>query len=138
MTNKYDDMINLLHPTSKKHPRMSMEQRAAQFAPFAALRGYSDAINESNRITEDRCELTEEEQSILNMRFNYLKECEAQRPYVRIVYFVPDLTKQGGHYHTFNGYCRRVDEYNQSIILADGTKIHFGDIVGLESEVFQF
>lgn len=138
MTNKYDDIIHLPHPTSKKHPRMSIEQRAAQFAPFAALRGYSDAINESNRMTENRCELTEEEQAILNMRFRYLKEREEQRPYIRVVYFVPDLTKKGGCYRTSEGYCRRVDEYHQSIILTDGLKISFGDIIGLESAIFQF
>lgn len=137
MTNKYDDIIHLPHPTSKKHPRRSIEQRAAQFAPFAALRGYSDAINESNRMTENRCELTEEEQAILNMRFRYLKEREEQRPYIRVVYFVPDLTKNGGCYRTSEGYCRRVDEYHQSIILTDGLKINFGDIIGLEGNIFK-
>jgi len=40
----YDDIINLPHPVSKKHPRMSNYNRAVQFAPFAALAGYKEAI----------------------------------------------------------------------------------------------
>lgn len=44
ITTPYDDIIHLPHPVSKKHPRMTMEQRAAQFAPFAALTGHKEAI----------------------------------------------------------------------------------------------
>lgn len=138
MGDRYDDIINLPHPTSRKHPRMSMAQRAAQFAPFAALTGYKDAINEANRITGSKIELAEEEQAILNMRLNYLKKCEAQKPYIRVIYFVPDLTKRGGSYRTIEGYCRRVDEDNQRIVLMDGMKINFDDIIRLEGEIFKF
>ena len=52
MSGKYDDIIDLPHPTSKKHPRMSRQNRAAQFSPFAALTGYDAAIQETERNTE--------------------------------------------------------------------------------------
>ena len=50
MTTEYDDIINLPHHTSRNHPRMTMEQRAAQFAPFAALTGHGAAIEETARL----------------------------------------------------------------------------------------
>ncbi len=53
---QYDDIINLPHHVSKKHPRLSMEQRAAQFAPFAALTGYEDAVQETVRLSEEKME----------------------------------------------------------------------------------
>lgn len=56
---KYDDIINLPHHESKKHPRLSIEQRAAQFAPYAALSGYGEAINETSKITDNRMNLAE-------------------------------------------------------------------------------
>ena len=52
MSDNYEDIINFHHPTSKKHPRMSMVSRAAQFAPFSALTGYKEAVKETERITE--------------------------------------------------------------------------------------
>ena len=49
MTDQYEDIINLPHHVSDRHPRMSMEDRAAQFAPFAALTGHADAIRQTAR-----------------------------------------------------------------------------------------
>lgn len=56
MKNPYEDIIDLPHPTSARHPRMSMANRAAQFSPFAALSGYEDAVRETARLAEERME----------------------------------------------------------------------------------
>ena len=72
--NKYDDIINLEHYTSKKRPRMSIDNRAAQFAPFAALTGYSDAVKETARLTETKKKLTEEQKTILNEKITAINK----------------------------------------------------------------
>ena len=74
MSGKYDDIIDLPHPTSKKHPRMSRQNRAAQFSPFAALTGYDAAIRETARITEDRRELSEDAAVELNYKISLLQQ----------------------------------------------------------------
>jgi hypothetical protein len=47
----YEDIVNLPHHVSGKHPQMPMIKRAAQFAPFAALTGYNDAVEEAARMS---------------------------------------------------------------------------------------
>ena len=74
MNNKYDDIINLPHHISKKHPQMTLEARAAQFAPFAALTGYEDAINETARQTSEKIELDDEAKEILDNKIQIIKE----------------------------------------------------------------
>ena len=67
MNHAYDDIIRLPHPTSRKHPRMSMEERAAQFAPFAALTGFGGVIRETGRLTDKQVELGESDQVELEL-----------------------------------------------------------------------
>ena len=95
---RYDDVINRQHPTSKKHPRMSNMNRAAQFAPFAALTGYEESIEESARLTDRKIELSEYEIEELNTRLYFIKEHIKDRPKVTITYFQPDGRKDGGAY----------------------------------------
>ena len=92
VSGKYDDIIKLSHHISKKHPQMSMDERAAQFAPFAALVGYEEAVEETARITTKRIELNEEEKNALDIKLQTLKEqIQIQiYPNVIIIYFVPD------------------------------------------------
>lgn len=97
---KYDDIINLPHHVSTKHQRLSMEQRAAQFAPFAALTGYGDAIKETARITEDRIELDDEEKIKLDNKLKKIQNNISNKPKVIVTYFVPDIRKSGGEYIT--------------------------------------
>lgn len=66
MSSKYDDIINLPHHVSTKHPQMSLEARSAQFAPFAALTGYKDEVEEAGRLTDKRLDLDEEAKKILD------------------------------------------------------------------------
>ena len=96
--NKYVDIINLPHHVSKRHPQMSMEARAAQFAPFAALTGYSDAIKETGRLTEERIEIDEELKAIIDCKLQIIQDKIQLKPKVTITYFLPDNKKNGGEY----------------------------------------
>ena len=127
--NNYDDIINLPHHVSVKHPRLSKEQRAAQFAPFAALTGYGDAIKETARINEDRIELDEEEKKKIDNKILELKNKINDKPKVTITFFVPDTKKSGGEYVTIIGNLKRIDEYNKLLILEDKKKISIKDII---------
>ena len=126
---KYDNIINLPHHESKKHPRLSMEQRAAQFAPFAALTGYGDAISETSRLTEDRIELDNEEKRKIDIKLQELKNNISKKPKITITFFLPDIKKSGGEYKTVNGNLKNIDEYNQVLILEDKTKIPIEEII---------
>lgn len=107
---RYDDVINRQHPTSKKHPRMSNMNRAAQFAPFAALTGYEESIEKTARLTASRIEMSEYEIEELNAKLNFIQEHIKERPEVTITYFQPDERKEGGEYLTVTGKVRWIDE----------------------------
>lgn len=132
-TGKYEDIINLLHHISKKHPQMTMESRAAQFAPFAALVGYEDAVEETARLTTKRIELNEEEKNILDMKLQMLKEQMHVQiyPEISVMYFVPDLKKEGGKYIKISGTIKKIDEYKQLLILDDKTQIPISEIISI-------
>ena len=93
MNNRYDEIINLPHHVSKTRPQMPMSDRAAQFAPFAALTGYESAIKETGRLTDERIELDEGALTALNMRYQLLMDALDEEPEVEITYFKPDERK---------------------------------------------
>lgn len=128
---RYDDIIDLPHPVSKKHPQMPRRDRAAQFSPFAALTGYEGEIEETARLTERRKPLDEEQSERLERRLRLLAEKAEERPEVEITYFLPDERKAGGAYVTVRGSFRRIDEYEKTIVLADGRRIPIGEIAEL-------
>lgn len=119
----YDDIIDLPHHVSQKHPQMSMLNRAAQFSPFAALTGYDAAIRESVRRTERKIELGEDAKAELSEKLRYLRDVEAEHPVAMFTYFVPDDRKEGGKYITLTAQVKRIDEFGQVILLADGSSI---------------
>ncbi len=100
MNHPYDDIINLPHHVSERHPQMSMYNRAAQFAPFAALTGHDSAITEAARLTEAEEELSESDAEVLNRKLAYLQSLD-EKPTISVTYFVPDDKKEGGSYHTY-------------------------------------
>lgn len=134
MSTEYDRIRHLPHPVSKKHPQMPIADRAAQFAPFAALTGYGAAIAETGRLTDERIELDEYEKAALNERLIAIRSRVGSRPVVRFTYFLPDARKPGGAYTDIIGAVRRVDDYAQAVILTDGTRIPFADIVAIGEE----
>ena len=123
MSGPYDDIIDLPHPTSTRHPRMPMANRAAQFSPFAALTGYEDAVQETARQTVARPELTEEEKSHLNAELQALAEKISEHPTVSLTYFQPDERKAGGAFVTAEGAAKKLDRHTGMVILDDGRKI---------------
>lgn len=133
-THRYDDIINLPHPTSANHPRMSLYDRAAQFSPFAALTGHDAAIKETARLTEQKIELSEDTISQLNEKLQIVADhLETE---VTITYFVPDERKSGGAYVSYTGIVRRIDDYEHTLIMTDKTVIPIEQISEIESELF--
>ena len=129
--NRYSDIINLPHHQSKNRPQMSNFDRAAQFSPFAALKGYDDEIDEAARFTESRIDADDERIREINEKLLLLKESARQHPTVRIIYFQPDDKKAGGAYLTAEGALKKLDEYNRQIHLAN-TKISFDSITKID------
>ena len=129
---RYDDVIYRQHPTSKKHPRMSRMNRAAQFAPFAALTGYEESIVETARLTDRRIELSEYEIEELNAKLNFIREHIKERPEVTITYFQPDERKKGGKYLTATGRVRWIDEVNNMIVFEDERVVEIDVILDLK------
>ena len=130
--NDYDDIINLPHHVSKVHPQMSMMNRAAQFAPFAALTGHSAAIEETARLTDEQQELAEEDSDALNQKMAYLREVINEHPTITITYFEPDKKKAGGKYKSIEGQLQNIDDYGQAIVLKSGVSIPFVSILDIQ------
>lgn len=134
MSNKYDDIINLPHHQSTKHPRMSIYNRAAQFAPFAALTGHNAAIYETARITDEKIELDEYEKAEIDRKLQVISDNISGRPEITVTYFVPDSKKSGGAYKTYIGNVRRIDDVGQVLIMVDESVISINDIIDIKSE----
>ena len=132
MTGKYDAILHLPHHVSKKHPPMPMADRAAQFAPFAALTGYDAAI----RLTQERIDPAEAELAALDRRFRLLQEHLEEQPEVRLTRFRPDERKSGGVYETVSGIVKQIDLIARRIRLLDGTDIPMDDVLTLDGALF--
>ena len=109
---QYDDIINLPHHISKKHPQMSLYARSAQFAPFAALTGYEEAVKETARETNERIDIEDELKSILDGKLQIILEQIKNHPEISITYFIADSKKNGGEYVTVTGLVKKVDSWN--------------------------
>ena len=125
---EYDDIIGLEH-FDPKHKRMSIYERAAQFAPFAALSGYEDDIKETARRTNKRIECSEEVYEELNRNIQYLLSILDSKPLIEIVYFVPDKKKEGGEYIIKQGNIKRIDLVNQILKFNDNEVIDLNEVI---------
>jgi len=132
MTDKYADMIYLPHHVSTKHPQMALIDRAAQFAPFAALTGYGAAIKESERQTAATPTLSQEQIDEINQTLFSLTDLLPAE--VMITYFVPDAMKSGGTYHNKTGILKRIDADNQVLVFSDKTKIPLESIISITNQ----
>ena len=135
MSGKYDDIIHLPHPTSKKYPRMSVRDRAAIFSPFSALSGHGAAIAETARLTDQRMELNEDAKVELDRRQAVLLEHIGEQPEVTVTWFRPDDRKEGGIYVTTVGRAKKIDEFKRILSMVSGQKIVLDDIVQIESQL---
>ena len=136
MNGKYDEIMGLSHHVSKTRPQMPMSDRAAQFAPFAALTGYDAAIKETRRLTDERIELDVEALSALDMKYQLLMEALDEAPEVTITYFRPDERKAGGKYVSAVGAVKKIDDFERRITMQDGAKIPMDDVLSIEGELF--
>lgn len=137
MTGEYDDIINLPHHVSKKHPPMSAIGRAAQFSPFAALSGYEGAIRETARLTNERVEMDEYSANALSDRLQIIVDRITEQPEIAITFFQPDRMKSGGAYVTATSVAKKIDEDERVIIMADGTTIPIDEMVAIEGAIFE-
>ena len=131
----YEDIINLPHHTSKKHPRMSLEARSAQFAPFAALTGYDEVLIETARLTNERIEIDETIKVIIDSKLQIIKEHIKEMPLITFMYFVPDSKKDGGKYVTVTGNVKKIDEYRNVFVLENKTEIPIDEIIDINGDI---
>lgn len=132
MNTPYDDIINLPHHRSSTHPPMSNQARAAQFAPFAALVGYDEAVQETARLTDSQVDLSEDLSQALDQQLRKLQSTIAHKPRIAITYFVPDQRKTGGRYVTTTSWVTHIDSFKRFLRLEDNTEIPFDRIFSIE------
>ena len=136
MRGPYEDIINLSHHVSASHPRMSALDRAAQFSPFAALTGYDTVVKETARLTDEKTVLDEDMKAAISERLLMIQDQLDDQPRVSITYFQPDNRKDGGAYIVATGCVKKLDEYERSVVMMDGTKIPINDIIEIDGELF--
>ena len=129
LNEKYRDIIELPHPTSKHHTQMASVDRAAQFSPFAALTGHSDAIDETARLTDKHIVLSEDKIAELDHKLQMIAERINERPEIKITFFKEDELKDGGAYVDIVGKVRMIDRYKRALIMMDDAEIMFEDII---------
>ena len=133
---RYDDIVNLPYPYPTRRKRMSMTNRGAQFAPFAALTGHDKAINETARLTNQKVEVSEEQVSKINIRLNIIQSLLPSSREVSITYFEPDLKKEGGTYITKSCFIKKIDEYERKVIMTDHSYINIINIYSIDGDLF--
>ena len=133
----YDDIIHLPHHRSQTHAPMPLQDRAAQFAPFAALTGYGTALQETARLTEQRAELTESEKADLDRRLQLLSDHLAAQPEITVTYFRPDERKDGGAYVTVTDIVKKIDPYERVLVLQNGLCIAIDLICAMDGTLFR-
>lgn len=136
MPEKYDDIINMERPASKRHPPMPRANRAAQFAPFAALTGYEAVIHEAARLTARQIELDEDAKAEINRQLLALAaRTDAGEPVpVELTWFEPDGLKLGGAYRTELVLVRRVDQSYRLLELSDHSLIEIDRVLDIREQ----
>lgn len=135
MADKYDDIINLPHHVSGRHPQLGKDSYAAQFSPFAALTGYDGVVTEIARVTDERIELDEDAKLRISDKLAVILDHLSDRPEVAVTYFLPDKKKDGGKYVTVIGKIKSYDESGRIIRMTDETKIPIDDLFDIKSEI---
>lgn len=132
---RYDDILNMQYPNpeiEKDFPDKIL--REAQFAPFAALTGHDEAIEETARLTDSKAELDEYSKDELNRKLNFIQDHIDGEIFVKITYFVADKKKSGGKYITKSGFVTKVREFEKDVVLEDGTEIPIEDIFEIDGD----
>lgn len=132
----YADIVNLPHHQSDRRAHMSVHDRAAQFAPFAALTGYGQMVQDTadTLLSEQRLLLSEDEKSMLDRRFQALLEHLSSQPEITVLYFDESEKKQG--YVSHSGRVKKIEECPHRIVFTDGKRIEIKDIIQMKEEDF--
>ncbi len=133
---KYNDIINLPHHVSKKHPQLSKASYAAQFSPFAALTGYDGIVAEVARFTDERVELGDKEKDLLNAKLQIIGDHIKEHPELELTYFQKDKKKTGGAYLKKTAQIKRIDDLERIMYFTDGTNLPMDDITDMQGEIF--
>lgn len=130
---KYMDIIGLPHHKAVNRKPMSLYDRAAQFAPFAALVGYDEMITEVARLTDSETTLTEGDIEVLNRKLSLILEMveEKQHPEITVVYFEPDVRKDGGSFLQAQGIVKAIDPIEGRLIFYAANGISNGQVISL-------
>ena len=129
---KYDDIINLPHHTSKTHPQMSNYNRAAQFAPFAALVGYAEAIKESEEKYDFKAELSEDKKEEIEALLRGISNKIKSEPLIEVLYFVKQKENNIGKYCTYKGQVKKIDLTYNKIVFINKKSIFIKDIYDIK------
>lgn len=128
----YSDIINMERPKFENRKKMSMLNRAAQFAPFAALSGHKEAVDEKTRLTERKIALSEDIRELLDYKLQEVERDLLQKPIIRVNYFVPDLKKDGGRYEIYEGELCRINKFNKYLEFVSGKRILLDDLYSIQ------
>ena len=128
----FRSMIDLPHFQSEERPKMSLHDRAAQFAPFAAITGHKEALDETARLTDYEIILDDIQVERINEQLAYLSKNLSDRKLIAITYFVPDATKEGGKYLTDIGIIKKIEQMEQVVVMDNGRRIEMKKIVEIE------
>lgn len=134
---KYSDIINLPHHVSTVHSHLSREQKAAQFAPFAALTGFDDDVKETARLTDKRIEIDDGLKEIISNKLNKIDINIKDKPIVTITYFQEDSKKSGGKYLEVTESIKKINIFDNYILLYNNIKIKIPDIIDIQGEIFK-
>ena len=134
-TRRYDDIINLPRPVSRKRSPMSNYDRAAQFSPFAALTGYDAVIAETGRLTDTQIELDEGGKALLDEKLQVIRDRLSEQPAVKLTVFYPDSRKVGGAYETVTGNVKKIDPVTRVLVLTGGEVVPIDRIYGMECDL---
>ena len=133
---RYSDIIDLPHHQSIYRPHMTIYNRAAQFAPFAALVGYDEMVQDTADflLLDKRVILSEDAKNLLDLQLQNIREKIGQNPEIKIVYFDEIANKLGGGYVLYSGKIKKIEEYPAMLVFLDGKKVLIEDIIQIENE----
>lgn len=132
MDPKYKAILHTPWPQPTGRKRLPAEERAVQFAPFAALTGYDGVIDEAGRLTQGPVFLTEESLQALNETLKAIQEHLDRQPRVKMTVYYADGKKEGGAFRQVEGNVKKIDLYEGMLILTDDRQVPFSQIVEIE------
>lgn len=136
---RYSDIINLQHHQSVRRPHMSNYNRAAQFAPFAALVGYDQMVHDTAgmRLNENKKELGEDDKRMLDEKFQILQKHLKEQPEIEIIYYDDEAGVKGGAYRFISGKLKKIEECISVLFMDHGQQINCEDILSIQGEIFK-